>query len=110
MSQIKRHKVLYNDSAAGTGDWIRLDNRYGEHNERVLQAELTAPDTLVIEVITADELGSMSDSYLDDLTAQDITILTTFTADGNYFMQGPWTWIRARKTGTAANGKVQGFI
>lgn len=113
MSSIKRHKVLYDATAAATGDWVRLDNRYEEYGGRVFQAELTAADTLVIEGTTKDVKGltaAQEATMLAALGPNDITAITTISADGSYLLEGPWSYIRARKTGTAANGKVQGFI
>src|ERR1035437_8334733 len=110
MSAIKRHKILYNASAAGTGDGVRLANRFEIPADRVVQADMTAGDHLFLEATSMDVRGSISDSYLADLTAADITILSDITATGNYEIDGPWSWVRVRKTGTNGVGKVQGFI
>jgi len=113
MSSIHRHKELYNDTAAGTGDWVRLDNRYEEYGGRVLQSEVTAADTLIIQVTSKDVKGltaAQEAAMLAALDAADITVLATVTADGPYLLEGPWSYIRVVKTGTAGVGKVQGFI
>lgn len=109
MASIKRWKTLYDAVAAGNGDWIALDSRYDESPSRVIQVELTSTDTIIIQGITKDVKG-IDKSFLDTLNANDISVITTISADGSYHLQGPWTYIRAVKTGTTANAKAQGFI
>lgn len=111
MSAIKRYKVLYDATAAGTGNWVRLDNRYEVPEDRVVQAALTAGDTLIVQATSKDQKGLMDETaFLAALTAKDITVLNTFAASGNYEIDGPWSYVRVVKTGAAGNGKVQGFI
>jgi hypothetical protein len=105
----KRHHILYQSAAAGNGDWVQLDTRYEDDTTRVIQVELTASDTVIIQGITKDVKG-IDKSFLDDLTAADITNITTISADGFYNLTGAWSFIRAQKTGTAAVATVQGMI
>jgi hypothetical protein len=109
----KRHQVLYNSAAAATGDWNRLDNRYEFPEDRTVQAFVTAGDTVYIEVASKDvkgQMGAAEAAMLLALLPEDITVLTSFTASGTYVIDGPWSYVRVRKTGTAGLGKVQGFI
>lgn len=110
MTTIKRHKVLYDATAAATGDWFRLDIRYDDTPLRTIQVELTASDTIVLEGTTKDVRGSTPALVIASLNANDISTITTLSTDAPYLLEGPWTYIRARKTGTAANAKVQGWI
>jgi hypothetical protein len=106
---IKTYQVLYDDSAAGNGEWFQLDTRYEDTSERVIQVELTTTDTIKIEATAKDVKGG-DKSFLDDLEANEIVTLTTISADGSYTIVGPWAFIRAVKTGTTANAKVTGVI
>ena len=105
----KRFKVLYNSAVAANGNWIDLDTRYEDDTTRVIQVSLTSPDTVVIEGTTKDIKG-IDKSFLDTLTADEITTITTVSSDGFYNLTGAWTYIRVRKTGTAAVALVQGMI
>lgn len=107
---IRRHKVMYDSSAAGNGDWFRLDSRYEESSDRVIHVELTSNDTITIQGTTVDVRGGNPATVTANLEADDIVDITTLSADGTYLLQGPWSYIRAVKTGTTANAKVQGFI
>ena len=111
MVSIKRHKVLLDQSAAGNGNWVRLDIRYDEDMQRTLQVDLTVGDTITIEGTTVDVRGGNPATVLAGLEADDITTIQSFTADGTGdLLGGPWTYIRATKTGTTGNAKVQGFV
>lgn len=107
---IKRFKVLYDDTAAGTGDWIRLDNRYDDGSEiRSLIVKLTAGDTATLQATAKDVRGG-DGSFVDDLLAKEIATLTIYTGDTNDLLEGPWTHIRVIKTGTAGNCYVAGYV
>ena len=111
MTAIKRHKVLLDQSAAGNGDWIRLDSRYDHDSSRILQIDLTVGDTIDIEGTTVDVRGGNPAVVTAGLAADDITTIQSFTANGTGdLLAGPWTYIRAVKTGTTGNAKVQGFV
>ena len=113
MSSIKRHKILFDATAASTGDWVRLDNRYAEFEGRVLQTELTAPNTITLQATTKDVRGqtaAQEAAMLAALGADDIVNVVVITADGPYLLEGPWTFLRAVKTNSTANAKIQGFI
>lgn len=106
---IKRHKILLDQTAAGSSDWFQLDTRYEDDTTRIIQVELTAADTVILQGITKDVKGA-DKSYLDSLDADDIAVITTISADGFYNITGAWSHIRVTKTGTAGNAKVQGMI
>lgn len=112
MTAIKRYKVLYNDSAAETSEWFRLDVRYDHDTVRTLNIELTAGDTITIEGTTFDVRGTDKQRRdgLAALTAEDIGTLNTYTTSDTDNLTGPWTHIRVVKTGTTGNAKVSGFI
>lgn len=111
MSAILRYKVLYDSSAAGTGEWIRLDNRYCGDLDRIVHVDLTTGDTVTIQGITKDVRGPKPADFFTSLEADDITTLATLTADSeDPILQGPWSYIRVVKTGTAGNAKVSGYI
>lgn len=108
---IKRHKVLYDSSAAGTGDWFRLDNRYDESPERILQVYMTAGDTITLQGATKDLKGVDSSTVTASLETEDITdIVEYISSNAGDVLTGPWTYIRIVKTGTTGAAKVQGFI
>jgi len=111
MTAITRHKVLFDQSAAGSGNWFRLDTRYDQEQARTLQVDLTSGDTVVLEGTTKDVRGSTPALVTASIEADDITAIGTFTTDGTGdLLAGPWTYIRVTKTGTTGNAKVQGFI
>ncbi len=111
MVAIKRHKVLLDQVAAGNGDWFRLDVRYDHNTDRILQIDLTVGDTIAIEGVTVDVRGGNPAVVTAAIKATDITLIEELTADGVLnLLQGPWTYIRATKTGTTGNAKIQGFI
>lgn len=109
MASIKRWKVLYDSIAAGNGDWIALDVRYDESPVRTIQVELTSTDTIIIQGTTKDVKGT-DKSFLTSLATDEIATITTISADGAYTLNGPWTYIRAVKTGTTARAKAWGFV
>lgn len=111
MASIKRHVVLLNQQAAGNGSWIELDSRYDESPLRLLQVYVTAGDTVKIQGTTVDIKGSHKDVVTATFATEDITDIKTFTASGSGdLLEGPWTYIRAVKTGTTGIAKVQGFV
>jgi hypothetical protein len=106
---ILRYKVLLDQTAAGNGEWIDLDVRYSNGETRAIMCELTSSDTVIIQAIVKDVRG-IDKSFLDTLDTDDIVVLKTFSADGEYVFDAPYTYIRAVKTGTTGNAKVSGFI
>ncbi len=106
---IRRHVVLLDTAAADTGEWFRLDSRYEEDAVRAFQVALTAGDTISIEATTYDVRGATAD-ITADIATDDITAIESFDISGNGVLAGNWTFVRAVKTGTTANAKVQGFI
>ena len=105
----KRYKKLYNDTAAGTGGWVRLDGRYAPIINSEVQATVASGDTLALQATSVDVKG-IDETYLTNLLASDITTLNTFSSSGNYVINGNYTWVRVVKTGTAGLGVVEGFI
>lgn len=111
MTAIKRHKVLYDSSAAGNGEWFRLDVRYDSSPERILMVDLVDGDTITIQGTVVDVRGGNPAVVVASLEADDIATIDTLTADSTeHVLTGPWTYIRVVKTGTTGNAKVQGFI
>lgn len=105
---IRRHKVLYNDSAAGNGTWIRLDSRYEHEPTRAVQGVVTSGDTISIEGTTLEAIDRVD---LDSIiTADDIQELGSFTENFTDVLNGNWTYVRAVKTGTTGIAKIQGYI
>ena len=81
MVAIKRHKVLLDQSTAGNGDWVRLDSRYDCDSTRSIQIELTSGDQIDIEVTSVDVRGGDPATVLAGLAADDISVLSSYTAD-----------------------------
>lgn len=107
---IRRNKVLYDDSAAGNGDWIALDTRYEQNPVgRSIKVTMTAGDTITLQGITKDEKG-IDKSFLDALIAEDITDLKIYTQTENDVLDGSWTYIRIVKAGTSGDAYVEGFV
>lgn len=106
---IKRYKLLLDQTAEGTTDWVALDTRYDEDPTRSLQIAVTTGDSIRIDVTTKDVKG-IDKSFLDTMTASDYTTYDTVTATDTLLVEGPWTYIRVAKTGTNGPAKVLGFI
>jgi len=70
---------------------------------------MAAGDTVTLQGIVKDVKG-IDKSFLDDLTAADITTLAEYTQDERDLLVGPWTYIRVVKAGTAGAARVQGFV
>lgn len=104
----RRNKILYNSSAAGIGEWVSLDSRYEIDPTRVIHAVLAAGDVITIQGTTVDIRGP--ENPLDSITDYDIVDITEFDESGTGTLIGPYTYIRAVKTGTAGRAKVQGFM
>ena len=107
---IRRNKVLYNDRAAGNGTWYMLDYRYEQDQTRSIQINMNASDTIEIQGTTLEANDATAlDAIID---TADITTLQTYTGntDENDVLSGPWTFIRAVKTGTNGVAKVQGQL
>jgi len=110
MTTIRKSEVLYSGVAAGTGAWFRLDSRYDTEQLRVLQITLATGDTITIEGTTKDVRGSTEDAVKASITNDDIVTIGTFTSSGGNTLYGPYTYIRAKKTGTTGYAKVQGML
>lgn len=112
---IKRYRQLFNGttvdavSASATGSWIRLDNRYSDLEVRPINITVSGGDSIAIQVTVVDQ-KSIDETYLNNLTANQIVTLQSLTATGQFLLEGGYTWVRAVKTGTAAYGLVEGFI
>ncbi len=109
MISAKRYVQLYNSASAGTSPWFRLDSRYEKISVRPIHFSIVAGDTFILQAIVKDFKG-IDETYLDSLTAADISTLGTFIATGDELIEGNFTWIRVTKTGTAGVGVVEGFI
>lgn len=105
---IKRYKVLLDQAAAGNGDWVRLDTRYEEDPGRPIQLDIVSGDTITIQGITKDIRGEGDPT--DNLDSDDIVDLDDFTSSGSTILNGNWTYIRVKKTGTNGNAKISGFV
>src|ERR1019366_1764613 len=111
MQSIKRYKQLYNDSAAGTGSWVRLDNRYESISVRPLHFSITAGDTFVLQAIVKDVRGDGDGlTYLSTLLPSEIATIGTFAVTADELLEGNYSWIRVIKSGTNGVGVVEGFI
>jgi hypothetical protein len=107
---IKRHVVLYNDSAAGSGNWIPLYTKYaGGDQNRTIQVNMNASDTVDIEGTTIEAKDATD---LGTVAAEDITVIKSYTGntDENDALLGSFTFVRVTKTGTNGTAKVQGQI
>lgn len=96
------HKVLYEASAAGAGDWVKLDGKFEEIAHRALQGTVASGDTIGIEATTVEKV--------EDITPVDIVELEEFDDDFAKVLVGNWTYVRAVKTGTNGVAKVQGYL
>lgn len=108
---IRKHKVLLDQTAATSGGtWQRLDSRHEIDASRAFQISMNASDTITIEATTIDAKDATTLAAV--IGTDDITTLQTYTgnADENDVILGPWTYIRATKTGTNGAAKVQGYI
>lgn len=107
---IRRHKVLYNGSAAGNGTWVRLDSRYEEDAGRAITIHMNASDTISIEgtVIDAKDVPSL-EAIIEDA---DIAVIESYTGatEAGVTLSSNYTFIRAVKTGTTGTAKVQGYL
>lgn len=111
MTSIRRYKILMDGSAAETSDWVRLDNRYGGDIDRIINVDLTTGDTIALQGIVKDVRGQKPADFFTSLDADDISTIETFTADSTeHLLQGPWSYIRVVKTGTAGVAKVSGYV
>lgn len=108
MVAIKRNVVLLDQSAAGNGDWVRLDTRYDQNTERGINISLTSGDTIEIEGVTLDAKDAVALAAI--VESDDIGILGTYTESDADVLTGNWTYIRAVKTGTTGNAKIQGYV
>lgn len=108
MTTIRKSYSMLNTAAADTGEWIHLDYRFEPDQTRTVMGDLTTGDTVVIE---ATQIKAKDKNALAAIiVAADITILESYTADFNDVLNGPWTFVRARKEGTAGNAKVNGIL
>jgi hypothetical protein len=117
MAAIQRNVVLYNDSAAGTGRWYRLDSKYEESGTRSIQIDMNAADTIIIEGTTIERLGGLNPdgSAFDpetDILPIDIVQLNSYNGNAEEadVLNSNWTWVRARKVGATGVAKVQGLL
>lgn len=106
---VKRHVVLYDDSAAGSGTWFALDTKYESDSSRTVQINMNASDTIALQGTTIEAKDAAD---LGTVAAEDITTIQSYTGntDENDALIGSFTFIRVTKTGTAGNAKVQGVI
>ena len=104
----KNYVLLYNASAAASGTWYPVSGTYGDQYQAVVQVSLNASDTILIEGTTLEAKDATALAAI--ITAADIVTIKTFSSvtSGFQVIDGPWTFIRATKTGTTANAKVQG--
>ena len=109
MTSAKRYVKLYNDTAAATSGWFRLDSRYEKISVRPIHFSITAGDTIVLQATVVDSKG-IDETYLNNLAASDIATIGTFVATGDELLEGNYTWIRVVKTGTNGLAVVEGFI
>ena len=107
---IRRNKVLYNSSSAGTGEWFRLDSRYEIDPHRSIIIDMNPSDSIQIEATTVD--AKDKNDLASKIVSSDIVVLDTFTGSSevNKILLGNYTYIRIVKTGTAGIAKVQGYI
>lgn len=104
-----RHKVLLQSVDEGAGPWIALDTRYIKYAERAIQVAVTNGDEITIQGITKESKG-LDKSFLDNLSAADISDIKTYDTNTADVLTGSWTYIRAVKVGDSGFAKVQGFI
>lgn len=99
-------QVLVSAAASTTGAWYPLDYKFNGSQKRALVARLdanavSASDTIQIQ-LTPDEFKS------DPTVISTIVTVTSFTTtEYNTILEGPWTAIRAVKTGAGGVGWVR---
>lgn len=105
----KNSKTLYFSSGASNGDWIMLNPRDKE-NVRTIQVDMNAADTITIQATT--KAAKDKNELADIIANRDIVVLKTYTGDTSFVdtINGPFTFIRAVKTGTAGVATVQGIF
>lgn len=103
---IKSNKVLMNQTTAGTGTTFPLDVRYDLSPMRAVHGTVTTGDSVTIQGTTWDRRGPDK----TNLASATFHNLGTYTANFTDILNGPWTYIRIVKTGTAGNATVYGMI
>lgn len=109
MTAIKRHKTLFDGSAAGAGEWFRLDTRY-QDMEAAIQVFVTNGDTIHFEGCSKDVRGANQVDVIASITDDEISTLKSFTEDTAEVLVGPWAYVRIRKEGTTGPAKVLGYL
>lgn len=116
MAGIKRHVVLYQDSAAGTGRWYRLDSKYEEAGTRGISIDNPGLDTISIEGTTKNVIGGVNpdgsafDPETDILPADIVTLNTYAAAETGDVINSSWSWIRVVKVGTNGTATVEAML
>lgn len=105
-----RKPYLLIDDAAGdeTGRWIPLDYRFSPEEDRSIHGTVTAGDNVIIEATTVRAKDRFALANI--IEAADITVLQTYTEDFNDIINGQWTFVRARKTGSNGTSRVRGIL
>ncbi len=96
----RENKVLYDDSAAGTGEWIPLTE--SPNDRRPFFGNVASGDTIFIDVTTVADATAVA--------AEDMATPRSYTENFCDVLVGDWTFARVRKEGTAGNSKVQGSL
>lgn len=102
MTQIRKNKELYNDSAAGTGDWVYSTNKQWDQGKSYsVSWTISSGDTVQIEV--TNDVGS------DSLVVGSPVVTTSEEFDDTTSgtqVEGTWQAFRVVKTGTNGVLKV----
>tara|TARA_R110000851_G_scaffold10031_1_gene36693 strand:+ start:9045 stop:9368 length:324 start_codon:yes stop_codon:yes gene_type:complete len=105
---LRKVYTMFDAATASEGDWIKLDYRFEEANERTLAIKLTVGDTITLEgthVIAKDT------PTLDGIiTAGDIHNLKEYVEDFSDILNGQWTFVRIKKTGATGAAKVTAVL
>lgn len=104
MSTRNHSHILVNSTVSVNGDWVLLDWKFKSIQQRTLSGTLTANavsagDSVVLQVTPDDVLTAASIENVFDVTA---FTTTEFTA----ILNGPWTYVRAQKTGGNGVGTI----
>ncbi len=110
MTQVKRYVQLLNSSLEVTGNWVQLDSRYAKDQARSLIVSIDAVgDTVTLQGVVKDIKG-IDKSFLNTLASEDIATLKIYTQSEHDVLEGPWSFIRAIKQGTAGLAVVEGMV
>ena len=97
--------VLVSAAASTTGGWYPLDYKFNGSQERLITARMDANSVSASDTI---QIQATPDEFTNTTSISTIVPVTSFTTT-NYsaILNGPWTAVRAVKTGAGGVGWVK---